>query len=218
MCGRATLSASEDDLRRIFGLSGLLPLAPRFNIAPSQVIAVIREPGKLELLKWGLDLARGRGVNVRAETVARAPQYRDSFRTRRCLVVVDGFYEWKRLPGSKKQPFLVRREDGQPFALAGIWDRSTTPDGEVVDACAVITGKAQAVVAELHDRMPIVVAPEHFERWLEPRERPTDLLTPSAAALVAYPVSPLVNSPKNDDPRLIEPLDDPDRGKNLELF
>ena len=218
MCGRATLSASEADLRRIFGLTELLPLAPRFNIAPSQVIAVIREPRKLELLKWGLELARGRGVNVRAETVARAPQYRDAFRTRRCLVVVDGFYEWKREPNAKKQPFLVRREDAQPFALAGIWDRSTNADGEVIDACAVITAKAQPPVAELHDRMPVVIAPESHARWLDPEERPTDLLAPSGADLVAYAVSPLVNSPANDDPRLVEPLQDPDRGKNLELF
>ena len=186
-------------LRQLFKLQHIPLLNPRYNIAPSQGLPVIREPHKLELLHWGLaDVGRARGVNVRAETVARAPQYRDSFRSRRCLVIVDGFFEWQHLEGKRKQPYLVHREDRKPFALAGIWDR---------DTCAVITGDAQGVVATLHNRMPIVIPPAAYDRWLDPSERaPIDLLVPTAADLVAHPVSELVNSPKNDDPKLIEPV------------
>jgi putative SOS response-associated peptidase YedK len=215
VCGRATLSAPEALLRELFELEQIPLLNPRYNMAPSQDLPVIREPHRLELLHWGLaNLGQARGVNVRAETVARAPQYRDSFRSRRCLVIVDGFFEWQRR-GKKKQPFLVRREDGQPFALAGIWDRSE--DGE--DTCAIITGAAQGVVAQLHDRMPIIVPREARERWLDPGERaPTDLLKPDASELVSHAVSPAVNSPKNDDPRCIEPVEDDRAGETLDLF
>lgn len=215
MCGRATLSAPEALLRELFQLEQIPLLNPRYNMAPSQDLPVIREPRKLELLHWGLaNVGQARGVNVRAETVARAPHYRRSFRERRCLVIVDGFFEWQRR-GQKKQPFLVRRQDGLPFALAGIWDRSQ--DGE--DTCAIITGPAQGVVAQLHDRMPIVVPASAHARWLDPEEHgPTDLLQPDAAELVSHPVSTAVNSPKNDDPRCVEPIDDDHRGETLDLF
>lgn len=203
MCGRAKLSVSENDLRELFQLEEIPLLNPRFNIAPSQDLAIIREPRKLELVHWGLqNVGRARGINVRAETVARAPQYRDSFRSRRCLVVVDGFYEWQRR-NERKQPFLVRRADGSAFALAGIWDRNA--QGQ--PTCAVITTQAQGVVADLHDRMPVIIPSTAYERWLDPDERkPVDLLRPDASELVSHPVSTLVNSPANDDPRCIEPV------------
>jgi putative SOS response-associated peptidase YedK len=203
MCGRAKLSVSENDLRKLFQLEEIPLLNPRFNIAPSQDLAVIREPHKLELLHWGLqNVGRARGINVRAETVARAPQYRDSFRSRRCLIVVDGFYEWQRR-NERKQPFLVRRADSKAFALAGIWDR----DAQGEPTCAVITAQAQGVVADLHDRMPVIIAPTAYARWLDPDEhKPTDLLRPDASELVSDPVSTFVNSPANDDPRCIEPI------------
>jgi len=203
MCGRAKLSVSDKELRELFQLDEIPLINPRFNIAPSQDLAVIREPRRLELLHWGLsNVGRARGINVRAETVARAPQYRDSLRSRRCLVVVDGFYEWQHR-NARKQPFLVRRADGKAFALAGIWDR----DAEGEPTCAVITGQAQGVVADLHDRMPVVIPPTAYGRWLDPDERkPIDLLRPDASELVSYPVSTLVNSPANDDPRCIEPV------------
>lgn len=216
MCGRATLTVGPDELRKLFGLEDLVPLAPRFNIAPSQLLAVIREPKQLELLQWGLWISERMTINVRAESVARAPKYRAAFRSRRCLVIVDGFYEWQRR-GKAKQPFLVRRDDGHAFALAGIWEPGGAA-GQAADACAIITGQARDVVAQLHDRMPIVVAPEHYARWLDPREWPTDLLAPDAASLTAYPVSTLVNSPANDDARLLEPVELTQAGENLELF
>jgi putative SOS response-associated peptidase YedK len=213
MCGRTTLVTPGPGLRQAFGLDEVAELPPRYNIAPTQPIAVIRQPRRLELLRWGLMLpdapARGPGINVRVETVARAPAYRDAFRQRRCLVVVDGFYEWQ---GREKlrQPFAIRRADGRPFALAGIWSPYVTSDGEVVDCCAIITGPATGVVAPLHDRMPLIVPPAAQAAWLAADTRASDvlgLMTADATALETYPVSPLVNSPLNDVPMCIERAD-----------
>jgi putative SOS response-associated peptidase YedK len=211
MCGRATLSTPGDEIREVFGLDETPDLLPRFNIAPTQPIAVIREPRRLELLRWGLVLPGAhrhgaQGINVRVESIARAPAYRESFRKRRCLVIVDGFFEWQRRD-KVKQPFFVRRDGGRPFALAGIWDRSTTPIGAQIDSCAVITGDSKGVTAELHNRMPLIVPDTGYARWLDPSVRElADLLVPSAEGLVIYPVSTLVNSPANDDPRCVEPV------------
>jgi putative SOS response-associated peptidase YedK len=211
MCGRATLSTSPADLRELFGLEEMPELVPRYNVAPSQPIAVLREPHRLELLRWGLATQPGTrhaGINVRVETVARAPAYRASFRSRRCLVVVDGFFEWRRR-GSTSKPFVLRRPDGKPFALAGIWDRTITADGEIVDACAVLTRKAEGVVAELHDRMPLILAPDQYDAWLDRRlEDASPLLRLASVDLVAHAVSPAVNNPANDDARCVEPVED----------
>jgi putative SOS response-associated peptidase YedK len=208
MCGRATLTTSPEDLRSALGLDDVPDLLPRYNIAPSQTIAVVREPRRLELLRWGLSSHHGAhaGINVRVETVARAPAYRDSLRNRRCLVVVDGFYEWRRL-GKTKTPFLLRRPDGEPFALAGIWDRAVTGDGEIVEGCAVITTPARGVVRELHDRMPLVLPPDRFAPWLDGGLKDVSpLLEPAPVDFVARAVSTAVNSPANDDPRCVEPV------------
>jgi putative SOS response-associated peptidase YedK len=213
MCGRTTLVTPGPDLRQAFGLDEVAELPPRYNIAPTQPIAVIRQPRRLEVLRWGLMLpaspSRGPGINVRVETVARAPAYRDAFRQRRCLVIVDGFYEWQRRE-KLRQPFAIRRVDSRPFALAGIWASYVTGDGEVVDCCAIITGPATGVVAPLHDRMPLIVPPAAYEAWLAPGTRASelfDLMTPDATELETYPVSPLVNSPLNDAPICIERAD-----------
>ena len=116
------------------------------------------------------------------------------------------FFEWQRRDKAK-QPFLIRREDGKPFALAGIWERSTTKDGELMDSCAVITGEAKGAVLELHGRMPLIVPAAGYARWLDPNGKDlADLLVPAADALVTYPVSTFVNSPNNDNPRCIEPV------------
>lgn len=208
MCGRATLSTSSAELRDVFGLEEMPELVPRYNMAPSQPLAVLREPRKLELLRWGLAPPPGTsrpGINVRVETVARAPAYRASFRSRRCLVVVDGFFEWRR-QGKTGTPFLLRRSDGRPFALAGIWNRTITADGEVLDACAIVTRVAVGAVAELHDRMPLIVPPDHYDVWLDGRAHDTPALVEAAdVPLVAHAVGRAVNDPRNDDPRCIEP-------------
>jgi putative SOS response-associated peptidase YedK len=226
MCGRAVLTTSPEDLRETLGLDEIPDMPPRYNIAPTQPIAVIRHPRKLELLRWGLiphgshTLSAGaRGINVRAETVARAPAYRSSFRERRCLVIVDGFYEWKRLSEKAKQPFIVHRPDKGPIALAGIWDRATTHDGEIVESCGIITRGAVGISAELHDRMPLIIMPDAFAAWLDPKT--TDavrFLGGGDVPLVAHPVSTLVNSPANDDPRLLEPVEADPVGETRPLF
>jgi putative SOS response-associated peptidase YedK len=209
MCGRASLTVDPDELREAFGLTDVpAAMPPRYNMAPSQPLPIIREAGRLELMRWGLPKhGHGLGVNVRVETVARAPAYRESFWHRRCLVVVDGFYEWTH-QGKTKQPFRVSRPDGKPFALAGIWQHTTTDDGEIVDACAIITGAANGVVAPLHDRMPLMVPSRGYDRWLSHEAGTPELLQlveTDASALISYPVNPIVNSAQNDDPRCIEP-------------
>jgi putative SOS response-associated peptidase YedK len=227
MCGRATLSTPPEDLRELFELDEMPPLIPRYNIAPTQPIAVIRQPHRLELLRWGLipagttDQAKApRGINVRVETVARVPAYRSSLRARRCLVIVDGFFEWQR-SGKLKKPFLIQRPDRKPFALAGIWDRFVTADGEVVESCAIITRDAPQPIAWLHDRMPLILPPEQWAPWLDSKNREAEaLLHPEAPeGLVIRGVSTLVNNPDNDDPRCIEPA--PEGllvGENRSLF
>jgi putative SOS response-associated peptidase YedK len=207
MCGRASLTVDSRELQEAFGLTDVPPMSPRYNMAPSQPLPIIRESGHLELVRWGLPTqGRGLGVNVRVETVARAPAYRESFWHRRCLVIVDGFYEWKP-QGKATQPFRIRRPDGKPFALAGIWQHTMTRDGEVVDACAILTGPANGVVAPLHDRMPLIVPKQGYDRWLSHDARTPELLTlveTDASTFVSYPVNPIVNSAQNDNPRCIE--------------
>jgi putative SOS response-associated peptidase YedK len=207
MCGRYKLSTPGDELWEHFDLHGeQLPLIPRFNIAPTQPIAVIRAPHTLELLRWGLPTsgAKAGGINVRVESLA-APRYRDAIRTRRCLILADGFYEW-RADGKRKQPFLLQRGDRRPFAFAGIWSDMLLPSGELVPAAAILTTTPRGAAAQVHDRMPLVLHAAFHQRWLDPNARYRELLDPDAEALQLTPVSTLVNSVKNDDARLIEPI------------
>jgi putative SOS response-associated peptidase YedK len=209
MCGRASLATDPDELRAIFELDQVPELPARYNMAPSQPLPIIREPHRLELVHWGLPKGHGAGINVRVESVARAPAYRESFWKRRCLVVVDGFYEWKK-EGKVRQPFMVRRVDGRPFALAGIWEHSATKDGEIIDACAIITGEANGVVAPLHDRMPLIVPIQGYARWLSHDAKTPELLKlieTDASTLVSFPVSRFVNSAANEGPQCVEPAE-----------
>ncbi|MEI9947488.1 MAG: SOS response-associated peptidase [Pseudomonadota bacterium] len=207
MCGRYKLSTPGDELWESFDIHGeQLPLVPRFNIAPTQPIAIIREPHQLEFLRWGLTLPNPKsgGFNVRVESL-NASFYRDSIQGRRCLILADGFYEWKVLgdPAATKkpvkQPYLIRRPDGKPFAFAGIWDNAQLKNGEVVPACAILTTTPRGVAGEVHDRMPVILPEAARGAWLDSRARYRDLLEPDAdLELVA--VSSRVNSVKNDDP------------------
>jgi len=207
MCGRYKLSTPGDELWEHFDLHGeQLPLVPRYNIAPTQPIAVIRVPHTLELVRWGLPMSNPKagGFNVRVESLA-APLYREAIRQRRCLILADGFYEW-RAEGKHKQPFLLQRGDRKPFAFAGIWADMLMPNGELVPAAAILTTTPRGVAARVHDRMPVVLPSEFRERWLDPNARYKDLLQPDADALQLVPVSNLVNSAQNDDARVIEPV------------
>ena len=228
MCGRASLSAPPEDLRELFGLAEIPPLSPRYNIAPTQPIAIVRESQSrgriLELVRFGLvprwakDLRVGaRFINARAESVATTPAFRESFRFRRCLVAVDGFFEWAELTpaaGQKKpakQPFFIHRKDSKPFALAGVWDRWTSESGDVLPSASVLTVASEGALHAIHDRMPFVVSPDDYPAWLagEGACDPTEILArvrPVAPHdLVAYVVSTRVNSAANDNADCVAP-------------
>ena len=207
MCGRYTVSTPGDELWESFDLHGeQLPLIPRFNVAPTQPVPIIRTQNKLEQIRWGLKVPNPKagGFNVRVESLG-APFYRDSIRQRRCLIIADGFYEWKLLVEAK-QPYFVKRRDGKPFAFAGIWDQALLKNGEVVDACAILTTTARGAISEVHHRMPVVLAPHAYANWLDPASSFRDLLDPDAGPVEVYAVSARVNLVKNDDPLLVDPL------------
>jgi putative SOS response-associated peptidase YedK len=229
VCGRASLTYSADDLREELGLDITPALPPRWNIAPTQPIAVVRAAGVggrgrvLEQLRWGLvpffsegpRAVAGRWINARAETVAKLPVFRDAFARRRCLVVVDGFYEWRR-EGKSKIPFHLHREDRKPLTFAGVWDQWTSNDGEVIESCAIVTCAAQGVVVGLHDRMPVAIERTDWEVWTggDPSAASV-LLVPRDYGLVAVPVSAVVNDVRNDIPECQSP---PDEERQRSLF
>lgn len=207
MCGRYKVSTPGDELWETFDVHGeQLPLVPRFNIAPTQAVPIVRTPHVGELLRWGIASpgAKSGGFNVRVESLA-APQYREAIRERRCLVLADGFYEWKALVEAKK-PYLIQRRDHKPFAFAGFWKPTTLRSGETVDAITILTTTPHGVMSRVHERMPVILPQEACARWLDPASRYRDLLEPDASALELVAVSTLVNSVKNDDARLVEPL------------
>ncbi len=219
MCGRYTLSTPGELVAELCGLEVAPRLEPRYNIAPTQEAAVVRRLGgrrRLDLLRWGLVpyWARDPGIgnrliNARSESAADKPSFRDSFKRRRCLVPADGFFEWRK-SSAGKQPYLVRLRDGAPFAFAGLWDRWVPHDGEPVESFTILTTAPNPLVAELHDRMPVILPPAGFESWLAgetPQRRLAQLLTAyPAGEMESYPVSDVVNRPANDTPRCVEPL------------
>jgi len=222
MCGRYTLHSSGKLLADFFKLPEELALTPRYNIAPTQPVPIIRviranpETKQRELVsvRWGLipswadDPAIGnRLINARAETVASKPSFRGAFKSRRCLVPADGFYEWKR-EGNRKQPVYVRRKDGQAFAFAGLWEEWER-EGEVIESCTIITTVANDLMADYHDRMPVILAPKDFDLWLDPEVQDLAKLKPllrpcPSDEMEVYPVSRLVNDPRHEDPKCVE--------------
>jgi putative SOS response-associated peptidase YedK len=218
MCGRYMLTTPVDSLRQLFLFSERPNLPPRYNIAPTQEVPIVRRTRdgagrELLLVRWGLvpywaeDPKIGnRLINARAETLARAPAFRDAYARRRCLVPADGFFEWRR-DGKVRQPLLVRRRDQAPFAFAGLWERWPQPGSGVLRSCTIVTCPPNALIAQVHDRMPVILASADFERWLDPAAGGGELLRPCPAEwLEALPVGPRVNSPQNDDAECIAPL------------
>jgi putative SOS response-associated peptidase YedK len=216
MCGRFYLFSTGTAVADLFDLAGPVEVAPRYNIAPSQPVAVVRlgEHGReLVPLGWGLipswaKDAKFAPINARSETAADKPTFRHPMRKRRCLIPSDGFYEWMR-QGKAKQPFCFRLHDDKPFAFAGLWDRWEGPDGPV-ETCCILTTGANDLVRPVHDRMPVMLARPCFEQWLDPAGQSAEALTwmlrpYRAEAMRAYPVGLLVNNPKNDDARCLEP-------------
>ena len=221
MCGRITFRASGKDLATLFDLIEPpdLELEPRYNVAPTQPVVAVREAAngagrELVRLRWGLvphwskDLKIGyKLINARSETVASTPAFRSAFKARRCLIPADGYYEWQRLDG-KKQPFLFRRKDGRPFAFAGLWERWSPPEGEVVESCTILTTEANELAKTVHDRMPVIVDGTDFALWLNPAgklEQCQALLRPYAGeGMEAYPVTSFVNNPRNQGSQCVE--------------
>jgi putative SOS response-associated peptidase YedK len=221
MCGRTALTAPPQDLREAFGLDEAPSFEPHYNVPPSQPLNVVRvlrgsTGRRLESLRWGLipswadesKIAQKLAL-ARVETVTTSPAFRDAIRRRRCLVAVDGFFEWMREGKKTGRPFFVRREDGKPFALAGVWERWVSRDGEVVESCAIVTQPARPPVDAVHGRMPMVLEPAVWDSWLDSSLTDTqalaELLAPRSPALLAYEVSAYVNDPRHDDPGCLAP-------------
>jgi len=226
MCGRYTLHSRD----RI-NLKGLqtsdLHFEPRYNIAPTQQVLAIADFGNgLEprLVTWGLIpswSSDGKGfINARAETLEERPSFSESFRLRRCLIPAHGFFEWKRSGREKRRPFYFQSGNEELLMFAGIWD-TWSNRGELITSCAIITTPANELVAELHNRMPAILLPEHHDAWVDPRTTGSELLKMlvpfPASQMKTYPVSSSVNSPENDSADLLARVD-VEVGQTLSLF
>jgi putative SOS response-associated peptidase YedK len=221
MCGRYTLTTPVAKLAEFFGLADRPEIPPRFNIAPTQPVAtvlVVTGERRFRLMRWGLvphwakDLSIGSGmINARSETITEKPAFRSAFRDRRCLVMADGFYEWRR-DGRSKQPFYIARKDREPLAFAGLWEMwRPGGGGEVVESCTIITTSSNELVRPFHERMPAILDSEDFDLWLgggvEDRQRLLELLRPYPAELMqAWQVGDIVNSPANEVPECVKPI------------
>jgi len=222
MCGRFTLTVNPAELQDTFS-DFIFPtkFAPRFNIAPSQPLLAIPNDGanKADFFIWGLipmwakDPAIGnRLINARGETVAEKPSFRGSFKYKRCLILADGFYEWKANPGTKtKTPHFIHMKDRKPFVFAGLWDTWDSPDGSSIKTCTIITTEPNELMAPIHNRMPVILHTRDHAKWLDASPQTPDSLLPlikpfPADEMAAYPVSTLVNKPSNDIPELVVPV------------
>jgi putative SOS response-associated peptidase YedK len=219
MCGRFTLITNLGAIAKRFGVSRFLEeVGPRYNAAPTQTVIVVNDDGarRLTQMRWGLipswakDPAIGnRMINARAETAATKPAFRVALRKRRCLIPGDGFYEWKPT-GRRKQPVYIALKSREPFGFAGLWESWTSPKGEEIRSCTIITTEANELLKPIHDRMPVILTRDAEAVWLDPTTEDAakllSLLKPyPEEGMEVYPVSRLVNSPENDSPDCIEP-------------
>lgn len=221
MCGRFTLAVEAAELQEGFeGVQFPTQFAPRYNIAPSQPVLAISNDGKraADFFVWGLipswakDPSIGnRLINARGETLSEKPAFRGSYKYKRCLILADGFYEWRSTPGTKiKIPHYIQMTDRKPFGFAGLWSEWRSTDGSEVRSCTIVTTTPNALLATIHNRMPVILRPEDHVDWLDPAPRsPEDLghlIEPYPAELMnAFPVSPLVNNPANDRAECVLP-------------
>lgn len=221
MCGRFTLTVDPGQLQDAFPwVEFPEDISQRFNIAPSQPVAVIPNDGlnRLDFFNWGLipfwakDKKIGnRLINARSETLAEKPSFRGSFKYKRCLVLADGFYEWRKVPGvSTKTPMYIHMKDKKPFAFAGLWDNWHSKDGSEIRTCTIITTEPNSLIAEIHNRMPVILPADTYSDWLHEGEHDQALLSSflkpyQGEEMEAYAVSRSVNSPQNDSPECIIP-------------
>jgi len=217
MCGRFYLTAAPAEIRKQFKLEKTPELVPRYNIAPMQSspIVIAEENGRaLHIARWGLvpswarDLSPGAGmINAPAETFEEKPAYRTAFDSQRCLVPANGFYEWQ-TRGTKKQPYKITLRHGALIAFAGLWARWAPENGDPVETFTILTKRASKLVGEVHDRMPVIIGPADYQRWLTaPAAVAKRLLLPFAAGLTIAAVGDRVNNLKNDDVSLLQPAD-----------
>jgi putative SOS response-associated peptidase YedK len=223
MCGRYAITTAPEAIRQLFRYLEQPNFPPRYNVAPTQAVPIVRmTEGKRQfsLVRWGLIPAWVKDprafslvINARGESVLDKPAFRNAMKRRRCLFPADGFYEWKR-EGEKKQPYFVRLKSGQPMAFAGLWESWMGPNGEEMETAAIVTTTASRSISHIHDRMPVILAPEAFDFWLDPNvdgEMAASVIAPARDALIeAYQVSSAVNRTANDTPSLIEPLREPE--------
>lgn len=223
MCGRYRLSRRKQIVEEYFDVAGEDDWVPRYNIAPTQPVPIIRQHPKeptrnFSLVRWGLIPSWAKDssgaammINARSETAASKPAFRDALKSRRCLVPADAFYEWQRT-GKTKQPFCFEVGAGELFAFAGLWDRWRAPDGNWLKSCTILTTTPNTLTATVHDRMPVILDPSNYDVWLDPGmtniEAASDLLKPFEAQLMrAYSVSPRVNNVANDDAGCSAPVE-----------
>ncbi|MFO7322856.1 MAG: SOS response-associated peptidase [Chloroflexota bacterium] len=220
MCGRFTLTADPQVMRDMFGLTTVPEgIEPRYNVAPTQPVAVItnEDPTTLTFHRWGLvpswskDIAIGNKlINARAETAHEKPSFRAAFRRRRCLIPTNGFYEWQTANGDKRPHFIYLRDE-PVFAFAGLWEIWYSPDGDELRTCTILTTAANDLLRPLHERMPVILKRENYADWLEPGEAPIEALIPlmkpyDPDKMALYEVSRMVNRATVDTPELIEPV------------
>jgi putative SOS response-associated peptidase YedK len=221
VCGRYRLSRRKQIVEQYFESDcGEENWDPRYNIAPTQPVPVIRQSPKepvrqLSLMRWGLIPSWAKDpsgaammINARSETASIKPAYREPLRFRRCLIPADGFYEWQRT-GKSKQPYCFEVNDGQLFAFAGIWDSWKDPSGSWIRSCSILTTTVNAVTAPIHNRMPVILAPDSYDRWLDPRAADaSELLKPWDPRLMrSYPVGTRINQVANDDEECARPVE-----------
>ncbi len=220
MCGRFTITMRPEELQREFPWI-IIPaqMQPRYNIAPTQPVAVItnENPQQVDFYRWGLipswakDISIGaRLINARAETLPEKPSFRHAFARRRCLILADGFYEWA-VNQKAKQPYYIRLKSAKPFAFAGLWENWQDDQGNELRSCTIITTHANELVSRIHERMPVILAPENYSLWLAKEEKlPSELsqlLVPyPAQEMIMHPISAYVNNPRHDDAECIKPL------------
>jgi putative SOS response-associated peptidase YedK len=220
MCGRFTLTISPSTQDVFAGFSVPDQFAPRFNIAPTQPVLAVPNDGrnKADFFLWGLIPSWSKDpsianklINARGETIAEKPSFRGGFKYKRCLILADGFYEWKTQPGTKtKTPYFIHMKDRKPFAFAGLWDEWQSPDGNALRTCTIITTEPNDLMKPLHNRMPVILDPGDYAEWLDPAPRAPESLLPlikpfPSGGMSAYPVSTLVNSPGYDRAELVVP-------------
>jgi putative SOS response-associated peptidase YedK len=222
MCGRFALYSDAVTLARRFEADALPKLRPRYNVAPTQDIPIVRDEDgirRFALAHWGLipSWAKDRDIgyhtiNARAETIADKPAFRSAFKHRRCLIPADGFYEWQALPGSKvKQPWFIALRDRQPMALAGLWETWRSPGGDEIKSCSIIVTEANELMRPIHERMPVILAPKDWEAWLKMAPRDVHflqaLLEPYPdEGMAAWKVSTTVNNPRHDSEECVDPV------------